>query len=184
MNRVIEVVPALADTRRAAVEVDGDSRDAALGEAQRELFVEAVEATNVREDDDADVARLLGQRGEGCEAVAVLALELEVPVVDSPALDRRNRRNRVELEAHAATLPRAEPGLDSNPTMAKPLTAEDFEARMERAGKSAREAGLSGVLVTPGPDLLYLTGYAPVAITERLTMLVLSADHEPAMIVP
>ncbi len=68
--------------------------------------------------------------------------------------------------------------------MAKPLTAEDFEARMERAGRSAQEAGLSGVLVTPGPDLLYLTGYAPVAITERLTMLVLSADHEPAMIVP
>ena len=65
-----------------------------------------------------------------------------------------------------------------------PFTAEDFEARMERAGKSAREAGLSGVLVTPGPDLLYLTGYAPLAVTERLTMLVLAADREPALIVP
>ena len=52
-----------------------------------------------------------------------------------------------------------------------PFTAEDFEARMERAGRSARSAGLAGVLVTPGPDLLYLTGYAPVAVTERLTML-------------
>ena len=65
-----------------------------------------------------------------------------------------------------------------------PFTAEDFEARMERAGKSAQEAGLSGVLVTPGPDLLYLTGYAPLAVTERLTMLVLAADREPALIVP
>ena len=68
--------------------------------------------------------------------------------------------------------------------MARPFTAEDFAARMERAGHMARAAGLSGLLVTPGPDLLYLTGYAPVAITERLTMLVVSADHEPAMIVP
>jgi Xaa-Pro aminopeptidase len=68
--------------------------------------------------------------------------------------------------------------------MAKPFTAEDFAARMERAGRMAQEAGLSGVLVTPGPDLLYLTGYMPVAITERLTILALSADHEPAMIVP
>ena len=28
--------------------------------------------------------------------------------------------------------------------------------------------------MTPGPDLLYLTGYAPVAITERITMLVVA----------
>ncbi|HKB20160.1 MAG TPA: Xaa-Pro peptidase family protein [Gaiellaceae bacterium] len=68
--------------------------------------------------------------------------------------------------------------------MARPFTADDFEARMERAGTSAQEAGLSGLLVTPGPDLLYLTGYAPMAVTERLTMLVLTADREPAMIVP
>ncbi|MET4136843.1 aminopeptidase P family N-terminal domain-containing protein [Pseudarthrobacter sp. PvP090] len=32
--------------------------------------------------------------------------------------------------------------------------------------------------------LLYLTGYAPVAITERITMLVITVDAEPAMIVP
>jgi Xaa-Pro aminopeptidase len=66
------------------------------------------------------------------------------------------------------------------------FTAEDFAGRMERAGHSAGEAGLSGLLVTPGPDLLYLTGYAPIAIT-RLTMLVVSvvsAERSPAMIVP
>jgi Xaa-Pro aminopeptidase len=68
--------------------------------------------------------------------------------------------------------------------MAKSFTSEDFAARMERASRAAQEVGLSGILVTPGPDLLYLTGYAPMAITERLTMLVLTADREPALIVP
>jgi Xaa-Pro aminopeptidase len=68
--------------------------------------------------------------------------------------------------------------------MARTFTAEDFAARIERAGKAIEEAGLSGILVTPGPDLLYLTGYAPTAITERLTMLVVAPGRKPAMIVP
>jgi len=68
--------------------------------------------------------------------------------------------------------------------MAKTFTAEDFGARIERAGRMAEAAGLSGVVVTPGADLLYLTGYVPVAITERLTMLVVPSDREAAMIVP
>ena len=38
--------------------------------------------------------------------------------------------------------------------------------------------------ITPGPDLVYLTGYMPTAITERLTMLVAHPDREPAMLVP
>ena len=38
------------------------------------------------------------------------------------------------------------------------------------------EKGLAGVIVTPGPDLVWLTGYQPTAITERLTMLVLFPD--------
>jgi Xaa-Pro aminopeptidase len=65
-----------------------------------------------------------------------------------------------------------------------PFTTEDFAARMDRAAQQAAELGLSGVLVTPGPDLVYFTGYAPTAITERLTMLVLSQARPPAMIVP
>ncbi len=55
---------------------------------------------------------------------------------------------------------------------------------MGRAAQAAQDAGLSGLLVTPGPDLLYLTGYAPVAITERITMLVVPVDGEPTIIVP
>ncbi|HEY7454945.1 MAG TPA: aminopeptidase P family protein [Thermoleophilaceae bacterium] len=65
-----------------------------------------------------------------------------------------------------------------------PFTAEDFARRMERAAEQAAEAGLTGILVAPGPDLVYLAGYAPVAITERLTMLVVQKGREPAMILP
>ena len=65
-----------------------------------------------------------------------------------------------------------------------PFTADDFAARRARAAKAAGEAGLTGLLVTPGPDLLYLTGYAPVAITERITLLAVPVSGDPAMIVP
>jgi len=64
------------------------------------------------------------------------------------------------------------------------FTAADYAGRMTHAADAARAAGLAGVLVTPGPDLVYLTGYAPVAITERLTMLVIAPGRDPAMIVP
>ena len=52
------------------------------------------------------------------------------------------------------------------------MTARRSPPRTSRGGWRARreqaaDAGLTGVLVTPGPDLLYLTGYAPIAITER-----------------
>jgi Xaa-Pro aminopeptidase len=66
----------------------------------------------------------------------------------------------------------------------RPFTTEDFAARMASAVRQAAGAGLTGVLVTPGPDLDYFTGYQPVAITERITMLVLQQAREPAMIVP
>ncbi|MGH2931623.1 MAG: aminopeptidase P family protein, partial [Gaiellaceae bacterium] len=65
-----------------------------------------------------------------------------------------------------------------------PFTAEDFLRRMDRAAEQAEAAGLTGVLVAPGPDLLYFTGYQPIAITERITMLALQASREPSMIVP
>ena len=66
----------------------------------------------------------------------------------------------------------------------RPFTAEDFAKRMQRAAEQAEAAGLTGVLVTPGPDLIYLAGYAPVAITERLTVLIVQKDREPAMVLP
>ena len=71
-----------------------------------------------------------------------------------------------------------------DPPVPPPFTGEDFAARMRRVVESAVEKGLAGVIVTPGPDLVWLTGYQPTAITERLTMLVLSPDEEPALLVP
>jgi Xaa-Pro aminopeptidase len=68
--------------------------------------------------------------------------------------------------------------------MTRPFTSEVLTRRMERAAAQATDAGLTGVLVTPGPDLIYFTGYQPVAITERITMLVLQASRDPSMIVP
>jgi D-alanyl-D-alanine dipeptidase len=68
--------------------------------------------------------------------------------------------------------------------MTREFTTDDFAGRMARAATHASEEGLTGVLATPGPDLLYFTGYAPIAITERITMLAVPASGDPAMIVP
>ncbi len=65
-----------------------------------------------------------------------------------------------------------------------PFTRDDYAARMARVVADAGAAGLDGVLVTPGPDLVWLTGYQPTAITERLTLLALTADREPTLVVP
>src|SRR6478752_6676326 len=65
-----------------------------------------------------------------------------------------------------------------------PFTVDDYLARARRVVEAASERGLSGVLVTPGPDLVWLTGYRPTAITERLTVLVLCPDREPTLVVP
>jgi Xaa-Pro aminopeptidase len=72
----------------------------------------------------------------------------------------------------------------TNAAVPAAFTNDDFAARMNRVVKSAAEKGLAGVIVTPGPDLVWLTGYQPTAITERLTMLVLSTDNEPTLLVP
>ena len=54
-----------------------------------------------------------------------------------------------------------------------------YAARRERAAAHAREAGLAGLLVSPGPDLAYFTGYAPPD-TERLTLLKIPAGEPGA----
>ena len=64
------------------------------------------------------------------------------------------------------------------------FTTADFAGRMRRAADDAAAAGLAGLLVTPGPDMVWLTGYQPTAITERLTLLVLRPDQSPHLLVP
>ena len=55
--------------------------------------------------------------------------------------------------------------------------------RIARAQKAAAEAGLDALLVSPGPDLRYLTGYEALPL-ERLTCLVAPASGEPFLVVP
>ena len=64
------------------------------------------------------------------------------------------------------------------------MTAQDFTRRMESAVAQAAAAGFTGLLVAPGPDLTYFTGYRPTAITERLTLLVLDTNRDPHLVVP
>jgi Xaa-Pro aminopeptidase len=74
--------------------------------------------------------------------------------------------------------------MSTEATAAAPFTTEDFARRIARAADQARGAGLAGLLVTPGPDLVYFTGYSPIAVTERITLLAISVSRDPAMIVP
>ncbi|MFF5173605.1 M24 family metallopeptidase [Micromonospora sp. NPDC000089] len=55
--------------------------------------------------------------------------------------------------------------------------------RLAAARAATAAAGLDALLLTPGSDLRYLTGY-PAHAGERLTCLVLPAEGEPTLIVP
>ncbi|MGC5020186.1 M24 family metallopeptidase [Micromonospora sp. DT47] len=55
--------------------------------------------------------------------------------------------------------------------------------RLAAAQRATAAAGLDALLLTPGSDLRYLTGYHAHA-GERLTCLVLPAEGEPTLIVP
>ncbi|MDX3096079.1 Xaa-Pro peptidase family protein [Streptomyces sp. ME19-03-3] len=55
--------------------------------------------------------------------------------------------------------------------------------RLDLARKAAADAGLDALLVSPGPDLRYLTGYH-AHLTERLVCLALPVLGEPFLVVP
>lgn len=55
--------------------------------------------------------------------------------------------------------------------------------RLTAARETARRAGVDVLLVTPGPDLFYLTGYRAIAL-ERLTCLVVPAAGDPVLVAP
>lgn len=59
--------------------------------------------------------------------------------------------------------------------MTSRLPAAEFRARLAEARRRSSASGLDALLVTPGPDLTYLTGYDAPAL-ERLTCLVVPAD--------
>jgi Xaa-Pro aminopeptidase len=55
--------------------------------------------------------------------------------------------------------------------------------RVDLVRESARAVGLDAVLLSPGPDLRYVTGYDAKQL-ERLTCLVVPAHGDPALFVP
>jgi Xaa-Pro aminopeptidase len=58
-----------------------------------------------------------------------------------------------------------------------------FTDRLARARKAATEHEVDALLLTPGADLRYLTGYLAMPL-ERLTCLVLPASGDPVLVVP
>lgn len=73
----------------------------------------------------------------------------------------------------------------------RPMTANSWTDRLDRARAAASAAGIDALLVSPGADLRYLTGYDAHPL-ERLTCLVLPAGSavggavggEPFLVVP
>lgn len=55
--------------------------------------------------------------------------------------------------------------------------------RWSRAQQLAADRGIDALLITPGADLRYLTGYHALPL-ERLTCLVLPAEGDPTLVVP
>jgi Xaa-Pro aminopeptidase len=55
--------------------------------------------------------------------------------------------------------------------------------RLARVAQSVRDAGLDTLLLTPGPDLRYVTGYDAKQL-ERLTCLAVPAAGDPFLLVP
>ncbi len=69
-------------------------------------------------------------------------------------------------------------------TDSSPTTGDLYPAgRVDLVRESARAAGLDAVLLTPGPDLRYVTGYDAKQL-ERLTCLAIPAYGDPALFVP
>jgi Xaa-Pro aminopeptidase len=64
-----------------------------------------------------------------------------------------------------------------------PQLTASLPDRLAAARDRVAAAGLDALLVTPGPDLRYLTGYDAIAL-ERLTCLVVPAAGDPSIVVP
>jgi Xaa-Pro aminopeptidase len=75
-------------------------------------------------------------------------------------------------------------GLPSVPmSHAAPDLLADLPRRLAEASAAAAAAGIDVLLITPGPDLRYLTGYEALPL-ERLTCLVVRTGADPVLVVP
>ena len=64
-----------------------------------------------------------------------------------------------------------------------PADRAAFAARRQRAGEALRERGIAALLLSPGSDLAYLSGYRIFA-TERLTCLVVTDRGDATLVLP
>lgn len=67
--------------------------------------------------------------------------------------------------------------------MSGPWDPAVLQDRLRQAAERASAADLDALLITPGADLRYLTGYDALPL-ERLTCLVLPAEGDPLLVVP
>ncbi|MFF4588272.1 M24 family metallopeptidase [Streptomyces sp. NPDC001388] len=65
-----------------------------------------------------------------------------------------------------------------------PFSRPAHAARLHRAADQAAAARLTGLLVTAGPDLTWLCGHRPGTAPDRLTLLVLTPEAQPRLLVP
>ncbi len=63
------------------------------------------------------------------------------------------------------------------------MLLDELRGRLTRAAQHAGRQDIDTLLVSPGPDLRYLTGYAAVPL-DRLTCLIVSINRDPLIIVP
>ncbi|KUH71957.1 dipeptidase [Mycolicibacterium novocastrense] len=63
------------------------------------------------------------------------------------------------------------------------FSTDVYASRLRAAASAAADAGLAGLVITPGYDLRYLVG-SRAQTFERLTALVLPADGDPTIVVP
>jgi Xaa-Pro aminopeptidase len=81
----------------------------------------------------------------------------------------------------ATSPPAAEPTPVSR--NAEPIPASRYAERIDRVRAALPEPGAQALLLGVGPDLRWLTGYAP-GDSERLTLLVVTPDTTPRLVVP
>ncbi|PRC49994.1 peptidase M24 family protein, partial [Mycobacterium sp. ITM-2017-0098] len=63
------------------------------------------------------------------------------------------------------------------------FSTDVYAQRLRAAAAAAADAGLAGLVITPGYDLRYLVG-SRAQTFERLTALVLPATGDPTIVVP
>ncbi|MGH2466821.1 MAG: M24 family metallopeptidase [Candidatus Limnocylindrales bacterium] len=71
----------------------------------------------------------------------------------------------------------------TEPSSAQGIPVARYRERLAASREALRAVGAGVLLVGPGADLRWLTGYAAPAL-ERLTMLVLPVDDAPLLVVP